>query len=54
MVSPEGVFMIPASTPAFLIVEFIASSLEEASRRMKDYVSLAQVFDELYISLGIH
>jgi len=42
MLSPEGVFMIPASTPAFLILEFISASLEEASRRMKEYVSLAQ------------
>ena len=32
--SPDGVFVLPSSTPGFLIVEFLTGGLEEACRRM--------------------
>jgi hypothetical protein len=39
----SGVFIIPASTPGFLIVDFITEHLEEAATRMREEVSLQQV-----------
>eukprot|EP00088_Acartia_fossae_P032616 TRINITY_DN3337_c0_g1_i1.p1 TRINITY_DN3337_c0_g1~~TRINITY_DN3337_c0_g1_i1.p1 ORF type:complete len:512 (-),score=88.29 TRINITY_DN3337_c0_g1_i1:290-1825(-) len=42
MVSPEGVLTIPASTPGFLIIEFITNSMQEATTRLQDKVSLAK------------
>ncbi|XP_023348876.1 T-cell activation inhibitor, mitochondrial [Eurytemora carolleeae] len=42
MLTPGGVFKIPASTPGFLIVEFISDSIEEARRRIRDHVSHKQ------------
>ena len=36
MPSPDGVFVLPSSTPGFLIVEFLTGGLEEASRRMNE------------------
>jgi len=36
MLSPDGVFVLPSSTPGFLIVEFLTGGLEEASRRMNE------------------
>ena len=32
MISDDGVFIIPASTPGFLLVEFITGGLAEADR----------------------
>ena len=43
MLSPDGVLMIPASTPGFLLVEYITESLEKAAHRTKERVSLKQV-----------
>ena len=34
--SDEGVFILPSSTPGFLIVEFLTGGMEEADRRMKE------------------
>jgi len=42
MLSPEGVFTIPASTPGFLIVEFITDHMQEAAKRINAKVSLEQ------------
>ena len=36
LLSPDGVFVLPSSTPGFLIVEFLTGGLEEASRRMNE------------------
>ena len=43
MVSAEGRLMIPASSPGFLIVDFISASLHEAARRRENNLSLLQV-----------
>ena len=36
LLSPDGVFVLPSSTPGFLIVEFLTGGLEEAARRMNE------------------
>lgn len=41
MLSDEGVFVVPASTPGFLIVEFLTQGMEESILRMEEYASLA-------------
>jgi len=35
MLSREGVFILPASTPGFLVVEFLTGGMEEAARRAR-------------------
>jgi len=40
MLSPEGVFILPASTPGFLVVEFLTGGMEEAARRARHARSL--------------
>jgi len=50
MLTPEGVLTIPASTPGFLIVEFITQNLKEAGRRLSDRVSLVQEEEQLVTS----
>jgi len=41
MLSPEGVFVIPASTPGFLIVDFISKGMSEAMFRMSETADMA-------------
>ena len=53
MLTPEGVLTIPASTPGFLIVEFITQNLKEAGRRLSDRVSLVQVMRMFLFSQNI-
>ena len=40
MLTPDGVFVLPSSTPGFLIVEFLTGGLQEASRRMLEAKSV--------------
>ena len=40
MISDDGVFVIPASTPGFLLVEFITKGMAEAERRMETWANL--------------
>ena len=40
MLTPDGVFVLPSSTPGFLIVEFLTGGLHEASRRMLEAKSV--------------
>ena len=47
MISPEGVFIIPASTPGFLIVEFISKGMSEALQRMSESASM--VVEEAFL-----
>lgn len=37
MVSPTGQFIVPASCPGFLLVNFISQNLKDADKRMADY-----------------
>jgi len=47
MISPEGVFIIPASTPGFLIVDFISKGMSEAMLRMSEAASM--VVEEAFL-----
>ena len=40
MINDDGVFVLPASTPGFLIVDFITKGLKEADRRMSEWASM--------------
>ena len=40
MINDDGVFVLPASTPGFLIVDFISKGMEEAERRMSEWASM--------------
>ncbi len=40
MISDDGVFVIPASTPGFLLIEFISKGMTEARRRLSEWESL--------------
>ena len=40
MISDDGVFVIPASTPGFLLMDFITRGMEEADRKMVEWASL--------------
>ena len=40
MINDDGVFVLPASTPGFLIVVFITKGLQEADRRMSEWASM--------------
>ena len=40
MISDDGAFVIPASTPGFLMMEFITGGLAEADRRRQEWVNL--------------
>ena len=40
MINDDGVFVLPASTPGFLIVDFITRGLQEAERRMSEWASM--------------
>ena len=40
MISDDGAFVIPASTPGFLLMEFITGGLAEADRRREVWVNL--------------
>ena len=40
MISDDGAFVIPASTPGFLLMEFITGGLAEADRRREEWVNL--------------
>lgn len=37
MLSPTGQFIVPASCPACVLVDFISKQLEEASHRLEQY-----------------
>lgn len=37
MLSPTGQFIVPASCPAFLIINFITENIEEAQKRLETY-----------------
>lgn len=47
MISPDGVFIIPASTPGFLIVDFITQGMTEAMQRMSESASM--VVEEAFL-----
>ena len=40
MISDDGAFVIPASTPGFLLMEFITGGLAEADRKREEWVNL--------------
>ena len=40
MINDDGVFVLPASTPGFLVVDFITKGLQEADRRMSEWASM--------------
>ena len=40
MISDDGVFVIPASTPGFLLVDFISRGMAEAARKREEWASL--------------
>lgn len=37
MVSPTGQFIVPATIPGSLLVNFITNNLEDASQKITDY-----------------
>jgi len=47
MISPEGIFIIPASTPGFLLIDFITKGMPEALQRMSEFASL--VVEEAFL-----
>jgi len=47
MLSPEGVFILPASTPGFLIVDFISKGMSEAMYRMSEAANM--VVEEAFL-----
>jgi len=47
MLSPDGVFIIPASTPGFLIVDFITKGMTESLQRMSETASM--VVEEAFL-----
>nr|CAD7462872.1 unnamed protein product [Timema tahoe] len=48
MVSPTGQFIVPASCPAFLLVAFITSNLDQATERLLHYKSNKHVERSLH------
>jgi len=40
MISDDGVFVIPASTPGFLLVDFITRGMAEAARKREEWANL--------------
>ena len=40
MINDDGVFVLSASTPGFLVVDFITKGLQEADRRMSEWASM--------------
>jgi len=47
MLSPTGIFIVPASCPGFLLVDFITQGMEEAIKRMQETESVVQEEDLL-------
>lgn len=57
MLSPTGQFIVPASCPAFLLVDFISKNMEEASRRLHLYNRMkskeSMVYNQCMSELGL-
>ncbi|XP_023233406.1 T-cell activation inhibitor, mitochondrial-like isoform X1 [Centruroides sculpturatus] len=57
MLSPTGQFIVPASCPAFLLIDFISKHMEEAQLKMEEYKRLRReewkLYDRCMTELGL-
>ncbi|GFS75336.1 DUF4461 domain-containing protein, partial [Nephila pilipes] len=57
MLSPTGQFIVPASCPAFVLVDFISKNMEEANRRLQLYNTMKRdeqiIRDQCMSRLGL-